>query len=140
MSMGLEVKHSIGSDHLNAVTDGEFDLESAKNRFTEVLTLVEKYKVHKILFDGLGITGDPMVIERFYYGEFVAQSVNELLSRGWEGPTPQFAYVLEEPQLDPYRLGETVAVNRGVNLKAFDNHEEAFGWLGVEPDHPEPVA
>ena len=137
--MGLEVKHSVGSDYLNAVTSGEFELESAKDRFTTVLELVEKYKVHKILFDGLEITGDPMVIERFYYGEFVAESVKGLLLRGWEGSTPQFAYVLKEPQLDPYRLGETVAVNRGVNLKAFDNHDEAFGWLGVEPDHPEPV-
>ena len=131
--MGMEVNYSVGSDHINAVTSGEFELESAKGRFTEVLHLVEKYKVQKVLFDGLAITGDPLVIERFYYGEFVAESVNGLLLRGWEGPTPQFAYVLEEPQLDPYRLGETVAVNRGVNLKAFDNHDEAFAWLEIDP-------
>ena len=131
--MGMEVNYSVGTDYVNAVTSGEFELESAKARFPEVLALVEEHKIGKVLFDGLAINGDPLVIERFYYGEFVAESVNGLLLRGWEGATPQFAYVLEEPQLDPYRLGETVAVNRGVNLKAFDNHDEAFAWLSVDP-------
>lgn len=132
--MGMEVNYSVGSDYLNAVTTGEFELEAAKDRFTDVLELVEKHKIRKVLFDGLAITGDPLVIERFYYGEFVAESVNGLLLRGWEGATPQFAYVLVEPQLDPYRLGETVAVNRGVNLKAFDNRAEALDWLHVAAD------
>ena len=138
--MGMDVNYSVGSDYLKAVTSGEFELESAKDRFAQVLELVEQHKVHKILFDGFDITGDPMVIERFYYGEFVAESVNGLLLRGWQGPTPQFAYLLKEPQLDPYRLGETVAVNRGVNLKAFDNRDEALAWLNVNPDGSEPVA
>lgn len=132
--MGMEVNYSVNSDYLNAVTTGEFELGAARDRFIEILDLVEKHKIHKVLFDGRAITGDPLVIERFYYGEFVAESVNGLLLRGWVGATPQFAYVLEEPQLDPYRLGETVAVNRGVNLKAFDNYGEAFEWLSVEPN------
>jgi hypothetical protein len=36
--------------------------------------------------------------------------------------------------LDPKRLGETVAVNRGMNIKVFDNPEDARRWLGISTD------
>jgi hypothetical protein len=52
-----------------------------------------------------------------------------MLRRGFKGDKPRFAYVLEKPVLDPERLGETVARNRGMDVKAFDNIEEADRWL-----------
>ena len=66
-------------------------------------------------------------MERFYYGEFAAQTV---VAQGLSAST-RFAYVLREPVLDPRRFGETVAVNRGMNAKAFDSREDAFHWLGI---------
>ncbi len=43
--------------------------------------------------------------------------------------------------LDPQRFGETVAVNRGMRIKVFDNPEEAFAWLDLAPAHtPDAVA
>jgi hypothetical protein len=35
--------------------------------------------------------------------------------------------------LDPKRFGETVAVNRSMWLKSFDNPDDALGWLGWAP-------
>ena len=72
------------------------------------------------------------MMERFYYGEFAAQTVAKFTSRGVSGST-QFAYVLEVPVLDPGRYGETVAANRGMLVKAFDNLDDALGWLGIAP-------
>jgi hypothetical protein len=46
---------------------------------------------------------------------------------------PQFAYVISEPLRDPQRYGETVAVNRGMNVKTFETLEEAFVWLERPP-------
>ena len=46
-------------------------------------------------------------------------------------PAIQFAYVLKEPVLDPERFGKTVAVNRGMLVKTFDNLEDALGWLEI---------
>ncbi len=40
-----------------------------------------------------------------------------------------FAHVLKEPVLDPQRFGETVALNRGMNVRTFDNLEDALAWL-----------
>jgi hypothetical protein len=50
--------------------------------------------------------------------------------------SPAFAYVLKEPVLDPQRFGQTVAVNRGMNVKTFDNVEQARTWLGLPSTKP----
>src|SRR5262245_36109905 len=68
-------------------------------------------------------------------------STATLRPRRWRGTSEnagvsraaQFAYVLQAPVLDPQRLGEIVAVNRGMWVKAFDNLADALGWLGCAP-------
>ena len=42
---------------------------------------------------------------------------------------PRFSYVMHEPLRDPGRLGETVAVNRGMDVKVFETLEDAIEWL-----------
>jgi hypothetical protein len=42
---------------------------------------------------------------------------------------PRFAYVMHEPLRDPGRLGETVAVNREMDVKTFETPDVAFEWL-----------
>ncbi|HUC99651.1 MAG TPA: hypothetical protein VMR88_14275 [Candidatus Polarisedimenticolaceae bacterium] len=91
---------------------------------------VARYQVKKVLFDGRRLTGDPDTLERFYYGKFAADAVLQFKDRG-VSPATQFAYVLKEPVLDAQRFGETVAVNRGMLVKTFDNLEDALGWLGI---------
>lgn len=128
--MTMTVQTIPQGDVLHVAAGGPFSLSEAKRTFLDVLHVVEELRLGKVLFDGRQVTGSPAIIERFYYGEFVADEVKLMMERGWEREPPQFAYVLREPILDPLRLGETVAVNRGVNIKAFDNREEAVVWLG----------
>jgi hypothetical protein len=117
-----------GTDMLKAVLTGRFSLKEAKRTFREILEAVAAQKSRKIFIDGSTLVGKPEFIERFYYGEFAAQMVKEYEDQGVAAGTP-FAYVLREPMLDPMRFGETVAVNRFMNVKAFDNPEEALKWL-----------
>ncbi len=120
---------------LNVVATGEVSLDDALKTFLEVVSAVAENKSEKILFDGRTIKGDPSIIERFYYGEFAADAVISYINGADRADLdPQFAYVLREPVLDPLRLGETVAANRGMNVKAFDNMEDATEWLGLSPD------
>jgi hypothetical protein len=130
MSMNLET--SLESGLLRVTVTGHFTLDEAKRTFLEMLEAVARHKVEKVLFDGRRLTGLPTVMERFYYGRFAAESVLSFASRG-VSPETQFAYVLEDPVLDSRRFGETAAVNRGMHVKAFDNLEDAFGWLKVAP-------
>jgi hypothetical protein len=48
------------------------------------------------------------------------------------GFVPWFAYVIHAALRDPGKFGETVAVNRGMNMKVFENLEDAFEWLDIK--------
>lgn len=120
------------SDFVTANATGKFSLEEAKKTFIELLETVALHKVKKVLFDGRNLVGNLTTMDRFYYGEFVARAIIDFAERG-VSRTTQFAYVLKEPVLDPARFGETVAVNRGMIVKAFGNPEDALQWLGVAP-------
>jgi hypothetical protein len=128
MSMLLEIRPE--SNLLNVRAKGEFSLKEAKRTFLEMLEAVALHKTKKVLFDGRRLTGMPKTMERFYYGEFAAQSVANFTNRGVSLAT-QFAYVLKEPVLDPRRFGENIAVNRGMFVRAFDTLEDARKWLGI---------
>ena len=106
---------------------GEFSLEEAKRAFLEMLEAVARYKAEKVLLDGRTLKGKPEDLERFYYGEFAAKATIRLLKD--HGIAAKFAYVLSVPIRDPRRSGETVAVNRGMNVKVFEAPEDALKWL-----------
>jgi hypothetical protein len=103
-------------------------LDEAKLHFLETMEALALHKLTNVLFDGRKVTGNPETMERFYYGEFAAQTVLEY-QKQTGSRTPRFAYVLKEPVLDPRKFGETVAVNRGMLIKVCDNLEEALEWL-----------
>ena len=116
------------SDLLRVVLTGKFSLDEAKRTFLDILEAVALQKSKKVLIDGRTLAGEPEVIERFFYGSFAAEMVMSHKDRGVSAGTP-FAYVLIEPVLDPKRLGETVALNRLMNVKVFENPEDALKWL-----------
>jgi hypothetical protein len=122
----------IGADKglLYATYSGDFALAEAERTFLQILEALERHKIQKVLVDGRGVTGAPKTTERFFYGKFVAEEFTKLCSRV-TCYIPRFAYVLVVPVLDPQRLGETVAVNRGMVVKAFDNLDDALEWLGI---------
>lgn len=126
MSMRLDIRP--GGDLLEVRATGEFSLEEAQRTFLETMEAVRLHGSKRVLFDGRTLTGTPQTIERFYYGEFAAVKVAQCKTGPGSGLT-RFAYVLKEPVLDPERFGETVAVNRGMPVKAFDSLEDAHAWL-----------
>ena len=105
-------------------------MEKAKTQFLEVLEAIANYNLKNVLYNGQELTGSLDTWERFEYGAFLAAAVAESVHRD-PSVAPRFAYVLKEPVLDPERFAETVAVNRGVHGKAFDNLKDAFEWLGI---------
>ena len=102
------------------VATGEFSsLEEAKRLFLEILGAVAQYQVKKVLLDGRTLKGKPEVFERFLYGEFAAKETIRFVTA--HGLAPRFAYVMHAPIRDPERFGENVMVNRGMNVKSFEN-------------------
>jgi len=114
---------------LNVVATGEFSMDEAKRAFLEMLGAVAQYRAEKVLFNGRNLKGKPGDLERFFYGEFAAQETIRLVQE--HRIAPRFAYVIKEPLRDVQRFGETVALNRGMNVKTFETQEEAFEWLEI---------
>jgi hypothetical protein len=112
---------------LYATLSGKFKLAEALSDFLEVLEAIKENQSTEVVIDGRQLSGEPLTIERFLYGEFLAEAVKRLSV----GAASVFAYVLHEPVPDPMRFGETVALNRGMNLKVFDDFDLAIGWLGA---------
>ena len=131
--MGMFLRTCVGSGWLRVIVTGEFSLAEAKRTFLEMLDAVARHQTEKILFDGRDLKGEPSTIQRFLYGEFAAYAVLRYRRAHGLSRAVQFAYVLHKPVLDPQRFGETVAVNRGMWVKAFDNPEDALGWLRIAP-------
>jgi hypothetical protein len=133
--MAICQKIHFESGVLKVVASGEFSLEEAKRAFLEMLEAIAQYQAEKVLFDGRNLKGEPTHIERFYYGYFAATETMNLIAKYRMCAAPQFAYVIHEPLRDPGRYGETVAVNRGMNVKTFETPEEASEWLRLSLPH-----
>jgi len=84
MSMMLKISTEPG--FLRATVTGDFSLPEAKRTFIEILEAVARSKVEKVLFDGQELSGNPEFMERFYYGEFTAETVEN--SQLMEFPAP----------------------------------------------------
>ena len=125
--MNLSLRRS--GDTLHATLAGAFNLAEAQGTFLRILDTVEDNDVAKVLVDGRAVTGQLTATDRFDYGNFVANAVVESSARRAR-QAPKFAYVLLEPIIDKQRLGEIVAINRGMNVGTFDNLEDALKWLG----------
>ena len=137
--MSMTVKTTPRGTVLHVSAKGSFTLDSAMQTFMEIVRAADMNKSERILFDGRDLAGEPTIIERFYYGEFAADAV--MRPGEYRAPlkNPQFAYVLSPPILDPSRVGETVAANRGMNVRAFDNMVDAVAWLGFTSDEMDQV-
>lgn len=89
----------------------------------ELFALMENSGVRKILVDGRAQLAPMPTLDAYtIWDDFALQ-----VPRG-----AQFAILVNWPLKD-YPFTETVAVNRGVNVRYFNDYDQALAWLGVKP-------
>ena len=81
-------------------------------------------------FTGVRLTDAPSTFERFQLGERAAAT--------GAAAGVRVAVVGKEPVMDPERFGVTVAANRGLDVRSFDDEVAALTWL-VGPNAIRPV-
>ena len=121
----------IEQDVFNAVCVGPFELDLAQQQFIELLDEAVRSGATKVLIDGRQMTGNPTDFERFLYGSFAAWATLDVMTQ--HNVWLKFAYVIHEPLRDAQRFGETVAVNRGMDVKTFEDQNAALEWLNRDP-------
>ena len=131
--MNLSIQIEPKDAYLLVVVTGDFEIGKAKELSLQFLEACVTHKLSKVLIDIRPIQGNLTVMERWDYAIFMA---NQYLEHQIAGRLNnlRLAYLGIQPVIDPKKLAETIAVNRGLNLKATTDLAEAFAWLGLEPD------
>ena len=106
-------------DWLVVRMSGPYSVEWFLSLVSQIGAAVRAAPVTAILIDSLEVYGTPTDLDRYRFG---MAPVNEQIT----GP---IAVVGKEPILDPRRLGEAVARNRGVNVRTFTDETAAREWL-----------
>ncbi len=133
--MELDIEIEPRENYLFVCVKGSYELEKAKELLRDAIEAAAKHGLNNMLVDYREIEGDPTTtMMRYEYATFAAELLMEMyIKRGL--PVLRLAYVGRAPFFDESRFGETVAVNRGVIVKATKDFEEALAWL-LKKDTP----
>jgi hypothetical protein len=75
------------------------------------------------------VTGEWTPDHRYAFGSFLAAEVQRAAT---QFPAfPRIAIYAVAPLMDPNRYTQTVANNRGAQVRASDSMQELLSWLGV---------
>jgi hypothetical protein len=118
MSLQLQMEQMPG--YLAARFIGSGVVEEAWRQFESIAEHCMRAKNNKLLIDATRAEVKVSLVERFL-------AAKRTLIFAQYGLKVAFVEILE--RVDPNRFGETVARNRGVNIRAFTNVEDAEEWL-----------
>jgi hypothetical protein len=83
-----------------------------------------------VLIDIRNMPSMPSAMDIFEHASYVARIYREFLDRGMR--PVKLAYYGSQNNITPDRFGETVHVNRGLEVKSTMDLAEALAWLGVK--------
>ena len=99
--------------------EGNFTIEEFEESTRSTKVLLDEHRWNKLLVDLRGVTNRIPLANVYYIIEFDKKVF----------PSARIAVVFPLERAEDARFAETVAENRGVNLKAFTDHEKALHWL-----------
>ena len=132
--MVFTVRNEPKEGFLHIFLEGEYDLPEIPRILQGIIDGCVDHKATKVLIDLRSLAGNMTSMERFNIAQAFALKYFDELKAGRISPI-RFAYLGNYPMIDPNKFGETVAVNRGLTLKATTELKEALDWLLVDPTH-----
>jgi hypothetical protein len=129
--MGMDVDIQQEEGFLNVRVTGRFSLEEANNGLIRMFEAVARHGTTRVLVDCRELQGSITTMENFDHASFGAEMIDEFSQRGVSKAT-RFAYVTVGAFSDPDKFAENVAVNRGLDVRTFDNIDDALRWLEID--------
>lgn len=130
MSMNCDITRDEG--FLRVRLAGEFSVTEANDCAVNMFESVVEHGIQKVLVDCLQLEGEPTILQRFVHATFAARTMDQFAANDILRST-RFAYVGQEPLINRYTFGASVAINRGIIVKVFSSEDEALEWLKVGP-------
>jgi hypothetical protein len=118
MSVQLQIEET--PNYLVARFIGSGVAEEVWQRFELIAEHCKRANKNKLLIDYTEAHGEISLWDRYYLGDF---------AQVFKSYKIKVAAVDRPDQRDPYRFGEMVARNRGVDIRGFTNVEDAAEWL-----------
>ena len=115
--------------YLYVTLAGELELGAAEAKFSEMLVAAASLRHSKMLIDCSRVTGRWTPDDRYAFGAYLAAEVQR--RAGQFAAFPRIGIYAVAPLMDPNRYTQTVANNRGAQVRASDSVQELLSWLGV---------
>lgn len=125
--MNTELWAELKPEYLYLHCRGSFEIKDALKIIDNAFAIAEIEGLDAVLVDVMNLGGPtPTTLERYDLGVYAA---DQQASRC---KCIRIAVVGEEPMIDPYRFGETVARNHGAVAGVFTDYAAAMAWLGIK--------
>jgi hypothetical protein len=129
--MALTFKIETQPGYLLMIYEGLYEPSLAGEFTDQILAACKSHQPAKLLIDLRKVEGKMSTMDRFNLSVLAATKYFGAKLTG-KIPSCRYAIVGSHPLVDSKRFEETVAVNRGVNIKVFTVMKEALIWLEVE--------
>jgi hypothetical protein len=116
--LNYKLASEANGEYLRVTAKGNYGFGRTRRLISVVRDLSDRHQLQRVLLDLTGVIGVPPDADRFDLGERLAQVF---------GSTCTLAIIGREASVN--RLAETVAQNRGVELRVFFTEREALSWL-----------
>ena len=124
----FEIKITLEEDFLLISASGNYSLLKANNLYKVAIDNGLSQSRSKIIIDVTAIAGFIPFFDRFHYSEFLSKYRQKQAL----GKVRRIAVVGKEPIVDKERFGETVAINRGTNVRVFTDMSQALIWINAK--------
>lgn len=119
--MNYEVEIIIEEDYLKGIVSGHQTHIDNEEMILELLALCREHDLKKVLLDMTGLYGQPGTFSDF-------QLANFAVDRGLPG-IKRVALVAAPENFEHTQFFETASQNRGLNVRAFVDLDEAVIWI-----------
>jgi hypothetical protein len=128
MSLAFKIENQTG--YLLMIYEGFYQSSLAGEFTDQILETCKNHQPSKLLIDLRKVEGGMSTMDRFNLSVLAATKYFGAKLTG-KIPSCVYAIVGNHPLVDPRRFEETVATNRGVDVKVFTEMKEALAWLKV---------
>ncbi|MHC4872676.1 MAG: GAF domain-containing protein [Planctomycetota bacterium] len=123
----MELQFIENSNYLEAKVGGIFSLEEANSVFSKMIDRVISLSAEKLLVDCTNLEGSMSSNELFQHNMYAAGVIDKLKEK--IKFNFKLAYINTPDFLDPDKMGASIALNRGISFRQFDNRDDALLWL-----------